>query len=137
MAGRTPVLQTSLTTVYDELLNLLRFTSPADVGDYTALLYAFSTHLEEVPDETCTVFLMSDFDNPRERTIDANNQINQLFQGRSSNYDGDREILGQGITFQIHILNLLKNNKIIYTNVPAFATHVPEELGKELIRWAL
>jgi hypothetical protein len=135
-AGRIPVLQTSLATVYDELLNMLRFTSTADVGDYSALLYALSRHLEEVPDETCTVFLMSEFDNARERTLNIeNNQINQLFQGRSSNYEGDREILGQGITFQIHILNLLKDDRIIHTNVPAIATHIPEELGREFIRW--
>jgi len=135
--GRIPVLRTQLATVYDELLNLLRFTSPADVGDYTSLLYALSRHLEEVPDETCTVFLMSDFQNPRERTLNQeNNQINQLFQGRSSNYGGDREILGDGITFQIHILNLLQDDRIVFSNIPAIATHIPLELGREFIRWA-
>lgn len=135
--GRIPVLRTSLASVYDELLNLLRFTSPADVGDYTALLYALSRHLEEVPDESCTVFLMSDFENPRERTLNQENkQINQLFQGRSSNYEGDREILGDGITFQIHILNLLQDDRISFSNVPAIATHIPLELGREFIRWA-
>lgn len=136
-SGRIPVLRTSLANVYDELLNLLRYTSPVDVGDYTAILYAFSRHLDEVPDETCTVFLMSDFENPRERTLNIeNNQINQLFQGRSSNYEGDRGILGDGITFQIHILNLLQDNRIVFSNVPAIATHIPLELGREFIRWA-
>lgn len=135
--GRIPVLQTTLANVYEELLNLLRYTSPADVGDYTSMLYAFNRHLEEVPDETCTVFLMSDFVNPRERTLNQeNNQINQLFQGRSSNYGGDREVLGGGITFQIHILNLLREDRIAFTNVPAIATHIPIELGGEFIRWA-
>lgn len=135
--GRIPVIRTQLTAVYDELLNLLRFTSPADVGDYTSLLYALNRHLEEVPDETCTVYLMSDFENPRERTLNQeNNQINQLFQGRSSNYVGDREILGDGITFQIHILNLLQNDRIVFSNVPAIATYIPLELGREFIRWA-
>lgn len=137
MTGRIPVIRTQLATVYDELLNLLRFTSPADVGDYTSLLYALSRHLEEVPDETCTVYLMSDFENPRERTLNQqNNQINQLFQGRSSNYGGDRDILGDGITFQIHILNLLQDDRIAFSNVPAIATHIPIELGREFIRWA-
>ena len=135
--GRFPVLQTSLASVHDELLNLLRFTSPSDVGDYTALMYTLNRHLEEVPDETCTVFLMSDFDNPRERTLNsANNQINQLFQGRSSNYEGDRSILGEGITFQIHILNLLQDDRIAFSNVLTLSTHIPVELGREFIRWA-
>lgn len=134
--GRIPVLRTSLASVYDELLNLLRFTSPADVGDYTALLYALSRHLEEVPDETCTVFLMSDFENPRERTLNqGNNQINQLFQGSSANYKGDRTVLGDGITFQIHILNLLQDERIAFSNVPVIATHIPLDLGREFIRW--
>lgn len=135
--GRVPVLQTTLASVYDELLNLLRFISPTDIGDYTAILYVLSRHLEELPDETCTVFLMSDFENPRARTLNQeNNQINQLFQGRSSNYGGDREILGNGVTFQIHILNLLQDDRIAYANVPAIATYIPVELGREFIRWA-
>ena len=135
--NRFPVLQTSLASVHDELLNLLRFTSPSDVGDYTALIYTLNRHLEEVPDETCTVFLMSDFDNPRERTLNSeNNQVNQLFQGRSSNYEGDRSILGEGITFQIHILNLLQDNRITFSNVLTLSTHIPVELGREFIRWA-
>lgn len=135
---RIPVLNESLAIVYDELLNLLRFTSPADVGDYSSLLYTLSRHLEEVPDEICTVYLMSDFEDPRERTLNPeNNHINQLFQGRSSNYEGDREILNQGITFQIHILNLLQNKEIIHRNVTAIATHIPMELGRDFIRWVL
>ncbi len=135
---RIPRLDTSLAIVYDELLNLLRFTSPTDVRDYTGLLYVLSRHLEENPDETCTVFLMSEFENPRERALNtANNTINQLFQGPSSNYPGDRAIRGVGITFQIHILNLLQNSNIAYSEVPAIGTYIPVELGGELIRWAL
>jgi hypothetical protein len=135
--GRIPSMITPLDRFYEDYLNLLRYTSPNDVGDYTALLYVLSHHLEEVPDETCTVFLMSEFDNPRVRNLNTNNnQINQLFQGRSSNYEGDRSILGEGITFQIHILNLLENDILVHTNVPVIATYIPETISKEFIRWA-
>lgn len=134
--SRIPVIETQLSMIHDELLNLLRFTSPVDVGDYTALLYALGRHLEENPDESCTLYLMSDFDNPRERSLSTNNHINQLFQGPSSNYPGDRAIIGTGITFQIHILNLIRENQILYNGVPAIACYIPEEIGRDFIRWA-
>lgn len=134
-AGRFPRLETRLSVVYEELLNLLRFTSEVDLGDYSALLYVLSRHLEDVPDELCTVFLMSDFENPRERSLTSSNQINQLFQGRSSNYDGDREVRGAGLTFQIHVLNLLRDDRIAFSQVFNIATYVPLEMGRELIRW--
>lgn len=136
-SNRTPFLQISLETIYDELLNVLRYTSPVDVENYSVLLYALGKHLEVVPDEICTVFLMGDFDNPRERTLNNNNnQINQLFQGRSSNYPGDRAVIGQGITFQIHVLNLLRGNVIEYSTIPTIAAFIPEVIGREFIRWA-
>lgn len=132
-----PTLHTSLQNFYDECLNQLRYTSASDVGDFTALLYVLNQHLEEVPDENCTVFLMSTFDSPRERNLNtSNNQINELFQGRSSNYNGDRSVLGEGMTFQIHILNILENDIRINTAVPAIAAFIPVEIGRDLIRWA-
>lgn len=131
-----PVLKASLASVHDELLNLLRFTSPVDVRDYSALLYILSSHLEEFPDQSCTVFLMSDFDHPRKRSLLENNQVNQLFQGPSANYPGDSAILGEGITVQLHIVSLLQDKTVVHEAVPALAIHIPEEIGKDIIRWA-
>lgn len=137
ISSKFPVLTIPLSRFYDQLLISLRFTSQVDIGDFTGLLYILSRRIEEEPDETCTIFLMSDFDAPRERNLNPqNNQIGQLFEGRRSNYVGDRHVLGEGITFQIHILNLLNGNEVLFSNVPVLATYIPEDLGKELISWA-
>ncbi len=135
-AGRVPVLQTQLATVYDELLNLLRFTSPADGGDYTSLLYALSRHLEEMPDETCTVFLMSDFEKKRFRSLNEKNQISQYFQGRNESREGLRDLKGPGITFQLYIFDLEDVSGRLYSSIVGLATCLPEEIGREFIRWA-
>lgn len=135
--GRFPILEESLRTIYEQLLTSFRFTSPTDVGNYSALLYILNRHLEEVPDEMCTVVLISGFDNPRTRNLNLrNNQIKQIFQGRNANYVGDKEIRGGGITFQLHIINLLSEGNPIHYRVPALAAYIPQELGAELIRWA-
>jgi len=92
--GRFPSIQKQLIDVYNELLIQLRFNSDSDVGDYTALLYVLEKHLEEVPDEICTVFLMSSFERKRFRSLNVRNQINQLFQGPNETREGLRDIKG-------------------------------------------
>lgn len=135
--GEYPSLERPLSVVYDEFLNLLRFTSKVDAADYSSLLYTLSRHLEENPEETCTLFLMSNFERARERSINPEtNHINQLFQGRGSQYRGDRSIYSEGITIQIHILDMLRDNILIFSSVPTIAIRVPVEIGSELIRWA-
>lgn len=136
ITNKTPHLNTKLIDVYDDLLNQLKFTSDKDNKDYSALLYTLEKQIEDNPDEECTIFLMSNFSKPRVRTLYDNGEINQLFQGESSNYVGDREIKGSGITFQIHILNLEYEDKIVYTNVTALATFIPEYVSEGIIRWA-
>jgi hypothetical protein len=135
--GRIPVVRLPLLTVYDDFLGTLRYTGNDDVRDYTSMLYVLQRHLEEFPEEECSVYLMSSFDTPRERNLNLiNNHINQLFQGRSSNYPGDRDIYDARITLQIHILNILQNDVLINENVTAIAIRIPEEIGQEIIRWA-
>ncbi len=77
---------------------------------------------------------MSDFDKPRLRTLNEKNQINQLFQGRNERREGLRDIKGTGITFQIYVLNL-QNDSQPFQNVVTIATLIPEEIGRDLIRW--
>lgn len=134
--GVFPSLVLPLSNVYDELLNLLRFTSQVDAADYASLLYIFSRHLEENPDQICTIFLMSNFNHPRIRNVNTNNHINQLFQGRSTQYQGDRSIHSHGITIQIHILDVHQNDMPVHLSVPTIAVRVPIEIGREIIRWA-
>ena len=132
--GRFPTINKSLKDVYDKLLTEFRFNSDSDVADYTALLYVLERHLEEVPEETCTLFLMSDFDKPRFRSLNERNQIDEYFQGRNETREGLRDIKGNGITFQVYVWNL-EGHVGEFKSVVGLATFIPEEISVDLIRW--
>lgn len=136
-SGKYPVLETRLSNVYDDLLDGLKFTNSVDINDYSALLDLLGFRLEENPDEMCTVFQLSTPQNPRVRSLTAKGLINQLFQGRNERSEGLRDLKGTGITFQVYVLNLSDNDEVVARNVPTLATFIPEEMGKELIRWAI
>ena len=135
-SSRFSYAELPLAIFYDTYLNELRYTSPQDSANFTAMLYTLSKFIEENPDEICTVYLMSSFEEPRERNL-IDNQINQLFQGPSANYGGDRTVKGTGITFQIHILDLLLNDQKVFSQISTIATYIPEEIGTDIIRWAI
>lgn len=123
----------SLLDVYEELILPLRFASPADFRNYLSLQYLIELFLGEFPDSESEVYLMSTFDAPRSRSLNPeNNYVNQLFQGRSSKYAGDREFKNEELlTIQIHILNM-KDTQLI--QVPALGIHIPESAKRHLIR---
>lgn len=133
--GRFPVIQKPLIDFYNELLIQFRFNSSADVGDYTALLYVLEKHLDEVPEQNCTVFLMSTFENKRFRSLNDKNQITQYFQGRNDRTEGLRDIKGTGITFQLYVFDL-EGDAGTFNSVVGLATFIPEEISVDLIRWA-
>lgn len=130
--GRFPLIQKPLIEVYNELLIQFRFNSSADVGDYTALLYILEKHLDEVPEQTCTVFLMSSFENKRFRSLNDKNQIAQYFQGRNDRTEGLRDIKGAGITFQLYVFEL-EGDAGTFDSVVGLATFIPEEISVDLI----
>lgn len=132
---RFPSIQKSLLEVYNELLIQFRFNSDSDVGDYTALLYILEKHLEEVPDEACTVYLMSSFENKRFRSLNERNQIAQYFQGANDRTAGLRDVKGTGITFQLYVLDLEGDAKR-FESVVGLTTFIPPDISVDLIRWA-
>jgi hypothetical protein len=134
----------SLRTVLEQLLVLLRITGTTDSQRYTGLLLQLSKALEDDPDEVCTIYRMSPAKR-RERTIDENGEVRNLFQGqapvnpperRGEVYPGDRMIREDGtVTIQIHTLDLTqgKGGNVIKDNVPVFAVWVPARLARAWI----
>jgi hypothetical protein len=123
-------------------LSELKFTHPKDQTDYASLLYVLDKCLQEDFDTQCTVFLVSDFDQPRKRSLlREKNEVNQLFQGGNDKSEGLRDLKGEGITVQLYVLNLFENGTMntgvppVVTNVPLVATWIPNLLAQEFIEW--
>lgn len=156
------VAEISLKSSLDSLLNRLRFTKETDSQTFSSLRGIMSRFVEENEEETCLIYFMSSeiSDNQirqitRRRRLNANEEIQQLFQGKQPTrenttyqigelYPGDREIRNtQKITIQVHRLQLLdqsgneildEDDNLIYTDVPSIAIWIPEEIGRDIIR---
>jgi hypothetical protein len=132
-----------LQAILEELLLNLRIPSTVDSQRFTGLMLQLSKALESHPQETCDVVDMSS-GLRRERGVDENGQVTNLFQGaapvnppsrRGEVYPGDRNIHADGkVTIQIHHLNLMRDdgsgNKVVVMNdVPVVAIWVPARLA--------
>ncbi|MCE4064735.1 Z1 domain-containing protein [Chryseobacterium gleum] len=143
------------------LLNRLKFTRETDSQTYSSLRGLLSSYLQDNPNETCLVYLMSAKkvnnsvdQNIRQRRLNRNDNIKQLFQGEQPTkngkfkigevYVGDRNTKDQDkVTIQIHRLKLTdgKGNEIInedgniaYSNLISIAVWLPKTVGKDIIR---
>lgn len=132
-----------LAEIYHHLLLELKFNSPKDEADYSALLYLLEKCLVQDPELKCTLFLVSNFDNKRKRSlVSSKNEIKELFQGRNEKSEGLRDLKGNGITIQLYILDLFeehsdrKEDMPIVQDVPVIATFIPKQLSEDIIRWA-
>ncbi|PKL40407.1 MAG: alpha-1,4 polygalactosaminidase [Spirochaetae bacterium HGW-Spirochaetae-1] len=135
----------SLKHLYENLLLDLRFTRLSDAQNFLAIIILLRNFLENsFSDEECSVYYMSQGIN-RERKLDAKGELVNLFQGaypvnpkeiRGSIYAGDRYIhSNDNITVQIHMLNILDNDKkLIYDNpVANIAIFLPERLKTNVL----
>lgn len=129
---------TPLKRVMEDLLTQYRVVAPEDSAVYTTLLLILRVHLERKQDASCDVYWMSG-GATRERSVDANGGIVNLFQGAHPNkegriYPGDRRIRADDrVTIQIHNLRVLNDGKVLESNVPTLAIWVPKEIAPDTI----
>ena len=144
-----------------QLLNKLKFTRETDSQTYSSLRGLLNSYLQENPNETCLVYVMSAriennsiIQTTRQRRLNQHDNIKQLFQGEQPTtngrlkkgevYVGDRNIRNQDkVTIQIHRLNLTdvngnvilnENGNSIYNDLISVAIWIPETIGKDIIR---
>jgi hypothetical protein len=134
MAADVPLAQ-----VVSPLLTRLRIVGADDSPRFTGLLLQVQAYLDGHPEAVCRVYHMSRGAS-RERTVDGDDQIPNLFQGaapvdppqlRGSVYPGDREIRGEtGLTVQVHRLRVVRPSEVL-ADVPTVAIWVPAEMARE------
>jgi len=130
-----------LQEMYEDLLAQYLITSETDSYLNTGVLLQLKTYLEKYPDETCTLYIMSQ-QSPnsdwqiRKRSVNKFGRIPTLFQGAYPNdtkdiYPGDRELGDKKrVVVQIHRLRVVdEKDKIIANDVRAIAIWIPEKMG--------
>lgn len=128
--------------VVEQLLVSMRITGTTDSQRNTGLLLQLSKALEDNPEETCAIFMMSPAAK-RRRGIDENGEVTNLFQGeapvyplerRGEVYPGDRAIRDDdNVTIQIHTLDLTRNDQVVKENVSVLAVWIPSRLARAWI----
>ena len=131
-----------LRAAIEQLLVRIRITGMTDSQRNTGLLLQLSKALEDDPDEVCTIYRMSP-GRRRHRRIDSSGEIRNLYQGeapvhprerRGEVYPGDRAIRDDDtVTFQIHIVDLMRDNQLVKENVPVIAVWIPARLARAWI----
>ncbi|MDB4947518.1 MAG: hypothetical protein JWM27_167 [Gemmatimonadetes bacterium] len=138
--------QVPLRLVMEELLTRLVLSNPNDSSSFTLLQLMLSEHLEQAPEATCSVYEMS-AGVARVRSLNAKGEITNLFQGADPSkpkgevgvgdiYPGDRELGARERrpVVQIHRVDVKGGDgQIAYTDVPAIAVHVPEDIARDLL----
>jgi hypothetical protein len=131
-----------LHTVLERLLVPMRITGTTDSQRFTGLLLQLSKALENDPDEVCAVYRISPRER-RQRRIDADGEMPQLFQGeapvqpperRGEIYPGDRAIRqNENVTIQIHMIDLTRDDIVVAERVAVVAVWVPRRLARAWI----
>ena len=124
----------------ERLLIPFRFTAAEDTQQLTGLLLQLAHAIEQNAGEACKIYQMSP-DFARQRGIDENGKVKNLFQGaapvspperRGSVYPGDREIHEPDrVTIQIHKLSLTQgeDDAVVARDVPVIAVWVPSRMA--------
>jgi len=129
----------SLAQVVERLVVPFRVTSAADTREFIGVMVQLSESLCKNPGELCTVHEMSP-DYARQRAVDDNGRINELFQGATRlssggyGYPGDSAFRDDGIvSVQIHRLDLKQGGSVVAERVPVIAIWVPSRLAIDWI----
>lgn len=124
-----------LEEVYEELLTRLHWANHNDSQLFAVLLLQLGSFLSRTPNEKCDIYLMSSGE-LRERGLDENGNIKQLFQGPQYFQNGEEYYPGDGhiysrdhITVQVHNLRLRDVDGRMSNDIPAIAVRVPHRLS--------
>jgi hypothetical protein len=128
-----------LNHLHSEFLTRWRVRRIDDSQTMAALLRLIQLHLNDHPDDECTLVLMSGGQLIRRGY--ENDKIKELFQGvqydaEGETYPGDRAIRGEdNLTVQLRNLTLGERSQPpIAENIPHFAVWVPSRISRDLIQ---
>jgi len=129
----------SLVQVVERLIVPFRVTGAADTRELIGVMVQLSEALATNQGELCTVHEISP-EYARQRAVDNNGRINELFQGATRlasggyGYPGDSAFRDDDVvSVQIHRLDLKQGGNVVAERVPVIAIWIPSRLA---IDWA-
>jgi hypothetical protein len=122
-----------LTDLVDQFLRNIQTSDDDDEFERAGAILAIR-RLIESGQKFADVFVMGSFE-PQMRSLTANDYINQVHQGRSKNYGGDKSFIHQSrVTFHLRKFNLRVDSKaIVASDIPWYSIHIPALLAKRYI----
>lgn len=122
-----------MVTVIDDLLRELKTCDEDDEFELAGAILALRKLLEK-EQLFADVFLMGDL-TPQVRSLTVNNKINQVHQGKSKNYSGDKSFSSsERVSVHLRTFNL-KNDSgtVVAKSVPWYALHIPKSLAQRYL----
>jgi hypothetical protein len=131
--------QVPLRIAYRSLLADYKVTSPDDSARYTALLILIEDYLEDHQDEKCSVYVISGGRSRVRGVEEKTGEMKYLFQGAHPDkngaiYPGDARVkAAQGLTIQLHSVDVTEKSGIIAAQVPVVAIWIPARMAPDLV----
>jgi len=122
-----------LEELVDNLLRKIQTSDDDDEFERAGAILALR-RLIEGGQQLADVFLMGSC-KPQTRSLTALNRINQVHQGHSKNYGGDKAFIHQErVTFHLRRFDLMdEQGVVVASEVPWYSIHVPSGLAKRYI----
>jgi hypothetical protein len=122
-----------LDDLVDRLLRNIQTSDEDDEFERAGAILAIR-RLIEGGQQFADVFVMGSFE-PQLRSLTASGRINQVHQGHSKNYGGDKAFVHEErVTLHLRKFDLMDDNKIVVASeVPWYSIHIPSGLAKRYI----
>jgi hypothetical protein len=135
LAGHLTATGVDVKSVLSDLLLEWQMTDGLDSARRAVTMLQLQHALERELDLQATVYVMR----PRmggqggsRRQVLANGRIENVFQGRSGNYPGDRELSPkEDVVVQLHSIKIMDGESLLGENVPVLAIHIPLAIARD------
>jgi len=122
-------------TLLAELLLQWKISDGVDSAGRAVAMLQLQHALEASPDLTAVCYLMRPAlksEGGSRRQITASGRIDNVFQGRSQNYPGDRYLDDDSvIVAQLHSIKMMADKVVQALNVPVLALHIPLRIARD------
>ncbi len=124
--------QVPLEIVVDELLKRIKACEEDDAFELAGAILALRKLISS-GEQLSDVFIIDSF-KPQNRALTAQNKINQVYQGRSRNYGGDKQFASEArVSVHLRAFDLRTDGGGTVASVPWYSLHVPNVLTRRYL----